>query len=106
MSTTGSTTRPRYPSDLTDRQWDDIATFLTEPPHSGRRRETDLRTVVNAINYRWNTGCAWRMLPHDFPPWTTVYAYYRRWRYDGSLTAIREVLISRPPGGGALSRCA
>lgn len=61
----------------------------------GRPRIVSMREVVNAMNYRWRTGCTWRMLPHDFPAWATVYAYFRQWRRDGRLPEIRALLLER-----------
>lgn len=85
--------RHRYPSDISDRQWDVVSPFCTQPTATpGRPRSTSLREVVDAINYRWNTGCSWRMLPHDFPPWQTVYWYFRVWQRAGTLRPVRETL--------------
>ncbi len=94
--TTLSSSRTQYPSDLTDWQWRSIASLLPEEKFRGRRRETNLRDVLNAINYRDQTGCPWRMLPHDFPAWGTVYSYYRRWNRDGLLAKLRKLLKQRP----------
>ena len=81
-----------YPSDLTDEQWS-ILGPLTPPACScGRPRKTDLRQVVNAIFYRNRNGCTWRALPHDFPPWRTVYNYFQKWRDDGTWTALNDAL--------------
>src|ERR1700681_3433309 len=71
--------RKPYPTDLTDEQWKLIAEFLPPPLPGGRPRKTDLREVVNAILYLVRSGCQWRMIPHEFPPWKTVYNYYRAW---------------------------
>ena len=90
-----SSTRPPYPSDITDGQWKQIEPIIPPESERGRHRRTEMREVVNAINYRWTTGCVWRMLPHDFPPWATVYTYARRWRSDGTLGQIREILLRR-----------
>lgn len=90
-----SVSRRGYPSDVSDRQWTEIAGLLAELSSGAPHRTIDLREVVNALSYRWQTGCVWRMLPHDFPPWTTVYWYVRRWRRDGTLRGIREVLLRR-----------
>jgi putative transposase len=68
----------RYPTDLTDEEWARVEPFLPEPSTTGRRREVDLREVMNAIRYVARTGCGWRMLPKDFPPWQTVYWWFRR----------------------------
>jgi len=67
-----------YPTDLTDEEWVRIEPFLPKPAKTGRRRGVDLREVLNAIRYLARTGCGWRMLPKDFPPWQTVYWWFRR----------------------------
>ncbi|MCA9115707.1 MAG: transposase [Planctomycetaceae bacterium] len=89
------TRRLAYPSDLTDTQWKRLEPLLPAEKPRGRQRFTSLREVVNGINYRWSTGCVWRMLPHDFPPWTTVYTYYRQWLNDGTLLQIHDSLLGR-----------
>lgn len=86
-------TRRAYPSDVTDAQWRRISPLFPQEKPRGRHREIDLREVVNAIHYRWTTGCVWRMLPHDFPPWGTVYSYFRDWQRDGTLTQLRDQLL-------------
>jgi putative transposase len=68
----------RYPSDLTDEEWVRIEPLLPQPERRGRKRETDLREVVDAIRYLVRSGCGWRMLPIHFPPWQTVYWWFRR----------------------------
>ena len=68
----------RYPSDLTDEEWSEIEPILPGPSRRGRKRSTDLREVVNAIRYMVRSGCEWRMLPIHFPPWQTVYWWFRR----------------------------
>ncbi len=68
----------RYPTDLTEEEWSRVEPLLPKPAKTGRRREIDLREVVNAIRYLVRTGCGWRMLPKDFPPWQTVYWWFRR----------------------------
>ena len=68
----------RYPSDLTDEEWAKIEMVMPKPARSGRQRKVDLREVLNAIRYLARTGCGWRMLPKDFPPWQTVYWWFRR----------------------------
>jgi putative transposase len=68
----------RYPSDLTDEEWAAIAPLLPAPARTGRKRTTDLREVLNAIRYMVRSGCEWRMLPVHFPPWQTVYWWFRR----------------------------
>jgi putative transposase len=68
----------RYPSDLTDEEWSSIEPLLPPPAKRGRKRTTDLREVVNALRYMVRSGCEWRMLPMHFPPWQTVYWWFRR----------------------------
>jgi putative transposase len=79
--------RKRYPTDLTDAQWERVEPYLPKP-RSGTRRggrpATDARAVVDAICYHLRAGGARRMLPRDFPPWQTVYGYFRAWRDDGT----------------------
>jgi putative transposase len=78
-----NTPRPTYSTDLTDVQWLILAPFVLLPSLRGRPREVDLREVLNAIFYLLHTGCQWRLLPHDFPQWQTVYYYYRLWQKTG-----------------------
>jgi transposase len=68
----------RYPTDLTDEEWERIAPLLPKPAKRGRRPSVDLREVLNAIRYMTRSGGGWRMLPKDFPPWQTVYWWFRR----------------------------
>lgn len=86
--------RRRYPSDLTDQQWERVSPLLPSAAPNGKRK-VDLREVLNGINFRWTTGCVWRMLPHDLPPWETVYWYFHRWQLRGLLPRLREALVSR-----------
>ncbi|MBL4885484.1 MAG: transposase [Planctomycetaceae bacterium] len=85
--------RRLYPSDLSDARWNFVEPLIQKESVRGRKRSTCMREVINAINYRWSTGCAWRMLPHDYPPWETVYTYFDQWKRTGKLWQIREVLI-------------
>ena len=84
--------RARYPTDLTDRQWRRMAPHLPPPKPGGRPRSADVGEVVNAILYVLRNGIVWRALPHDFPPWQTVYHYFRQWRLDGTWEAIHAAL--------------
>ncbi len=68
----------RYPTDLTDAEWEIVRPFLPTPPKRGRKPMTDLREVLNALRYLARSGGGWRMLPKDFPPWQTVYWWFRR----------------------------
>src|SRR3954453_9956667 len=70
--------RKPYSTDLTHAQWARIATLISPAKPGGRRRSVNVREIVNAIVYFVRTGCQWRNLPHDFPPWGTVHYYYRR----------------------------
>ena len=85
----------RYASDTTDQEWAVIAPFMPPPPHRGRPRTTDLREVVNAIFYLAQSGCQWRLLPKEFPPYTTVQGYFYRWRDDGTWHSINHELVMR-----------
>src|SRR5258705_11147455 len=71
---------PTYPSDLTDAQWERLAPLIPPAKTGGRPRSVDIRAVVDAIFYRIKTGCQWRQMPRDFPPWGTVAGYSRIWR--------------------------
>ncbi len=85
-------TRKAYPTDLTDEQWDVLQALLPAAKPGGRPRSVDLREVVNALLYLLRTGCAWRQLPHDLVPWGTAWAYFRRWRDDGTLERIHDTM--------------
>ena len=91
-----ATPRQAYPTDLNDTEWNVIAPYLPEPKSSGRPREHPWREILNAIFHIVRGGCAWRLLPHDFPPWKTVYHYFRLLRLDGTWermnAALRETL--------------
>jgi transposase len=82
----------RYPTDQTDAQWEIIKPFVQKKVGPGRPTTVDLRRVVDAIFYILRSGCQYRMLPHDFPPWETVYYYLAKWRDDGTLTRIHDAL--------------
>ena len=86
--------RKRYPSDLTDLQWDNIAHLFESTPRApgGRPRKYDLRDIVDAMFYIARTGCAWRLLPHDFPPWGLVSNYFYTWRDAGLIDRIHAIL--------------
>ena len=85
-------TRKPYPTDLTDLQWDNIEHLVPAPKPGGRPRKYGNRDLVAAIFYLSRTGCAWRLLPHDFPPWESVYAYFRRWQADGTWHRVHDAL--------------
>src|SRR5918997_1358484 len=81
-----------YPSDVTDEQWPLIEPHLPAARPGGRPRTTDMRDVVDAVLYLLRTGCQWRYLPIDFPPKSTVWRYFDRWRSDGTLDTIHDRL--------------
>jgi transposase len=83
----------RYASDTTDAEWAMIAPFMPAAAARGRPRTTVLRAVVNALFYIAQTGCQWRMLPKDFPPFTTVQRYFYAWRDDGRWERINHALM-------------
>ena len=85
-------TRARYPTDLTDRQWARLAPLLPASKPGGRPRTTDPREVVDAILYVLRNGIVWRAVPHDFPPWETVYYYFNTWRRAGVWEAVHDLL--------------
>jgi len=84
--------RKPYPTDLTNEQWQLLATMLPPPPHRGRKRTVELRAVINAILYLLRAGWAWRMLPHDFPCWQTVSYYFQQWRDTELFVQINQTL--------------
>lgn len=93
-------TRPKYQrdglrcaSDTVDVEWAVIQPHLPLSARRGRRRETNLRDVVDAIFYIGQSGCQWRLLPKDFPPYTTVQRYFYAWRDNGVWQAINYVLL-------------
>lgn len=84
--------RRGYESDMSDAQWVIIERLLPKPVKMGRPKVFDPREVIDAIFYISKTGCQWRMLPHDLPPWRTVYHYFRAWSRDGTWKAINDSL--------------
>ena len=84
--------RRRYPSDLTDTQWARLEPLLPTVRPGGRPRAHPLREVIDALRYVLRGGIAWRALPHDYPPWQTVYHYFRSWRRDGTWERLNDEL--------------
>lgn len=84
----------RYASDVTDHEWELIASILPPPKTTGRPRSTAMRDVVDAILYIASTGCAWRMLPNDFPPVSTVRYYFYGWRDGGIFELFSHLLVT------------
>ena len=88
--------RMRYLTDLSDAEWACIEPYLPTPEASGRPRVHTLRELLNAIFYIVvRSGCAWRLLPHEFPPWKTVHHYFRTWRIDGTWEKLHAKLRQR-----------
>jgi transposase len=88
-------TRKAYPTDLTDEQWEIVQPLLPRPRSGtarGGRPPTEPREVLDAIFYHLRSGGAWRMLPHDFPPWSTVHTRFRLWRVDGTWQKVHDAL--------------
>jgi putative transposase len=88
-------TRKSYPSDLTDEQWLLIRPLLPKPQRRGRKQAVPRRAILDAVFYVVRTGCQWRQLPHDFPPWGTVASQFHRWRAAGVWEKIHHALHAR-----------
>ncbi len=84
--------RKRYPTDLSDAEWKCIEPHLPTPRAAGRPRRHSLREILNAIFYIVKSGCAWRLLPHEFPPWKTIHHYFRTWRINGTWEKLHAAL--------------
>jgi transposase len=84
--------RKRYPTDLTDLQWCNIEHLVPAAKAGGRPAKYARRDLMDAVFYLVRTGGSWRMLPHDFPPWETAYAYFRRWQADGTWQRVHDAL--------------
>ncbi len=87
--------RKPYPTDLSDEEWKYIEPHMPPPKGHGRPRIHSLREILNATFYVLRSGCQWRMLPHDFPRWPTVYHYFRKWRIDGTWERINRAIRER-----------
>src|SRR5271169_2806360 len=83
----------RYPSDLTDEEWSSVEPYLPKAGRAGSPRRTDLREVLNAIRYLVRSGCERRMLPVHFPPWQTVYWWFRRLTRRLLFRTIHDVVL-------------
>src|SRR5215204_5681491 len=84
--------RKPYTTDLSDAQWNRLRSYLHIPNAQGRPRTHSLRDVLDAIFYILKSGCQWRLLPHDFPPWSSVYYHFRRFRLSGAWCLIYKAL--------------
>ena len=86
-------TRAVYSTDLTDAQWALLGRLIPAPKPGGRPAKYPRREIVNALLYLVRTGCAWRLLPYDFPPWRIVYWYFMQWKRDGTLDKLNYQLV-------------
>ena len=84
-----------YPTDLTEDQWAILAPLIPPPRKNARPRQADMREVLNAMLYLLRTGCPWRHLPHDLPPYRTVFYYFTKWRKCGVWRKIHDKLHER-----------
>src|ERR1700751_4790043 len=91
-----------YPTDLTTTDWAQLMSFFPPASRRGRPRKWELWQILNAILYVTRTGCQWRMLPCNFPPWATVYGYFWRWTHNGLWVRLNTVLVqtARRQDGG------
>jgi putative transposase len=89
--------KPRryYSTDLSDEEWEILQPLVPEAAPGGRPRAHQTRELLDAIFYVVRGGCAWRLLPHDFPPWQTAYHYFRAWRIDGTWERIHTTVRER-----------
>ena len=82
----------RYPTDLSDEEWGLLETYLPASKWRGRPRVHSPREILNAVFYLLKSGCQWRMLPREFPPWKTVFHYFRAWRLDGTWERLNRTM--------------
>ena len=84
--------RRSYASDLSDEEWALVEPYMPKPMTGGRPPKWSRRAILNAMLYVLKTGCPWHLLPHDFPPYSTVFWYFRRWRKEGIWEDLNSVL--------------
>jgi putative transposase len=106
-------TRKAYKTDITEAQWQILQPLIPAAKPGGHPRTANMREVVNGIFYVLRTGCGWEMLPHDLPPYSTVYYYFRRWQKTGVWQQMNKALRQRlrqqegrNPQPSAAKRCA
>lgn len=87
--------RSNYISDLSDAEWALLEPLFPAAKRRGRKRKHTWRELINTMLYMLRSGGVWRLLPHDFPPWKTVYHDWRLWRLDGTWEVINEYLRER-----------
>jgi putative transposase len=85
-------TRLPYDSDVNDQEWACLEPHVAQQQGPGRKRTVNMREIINGLCYLTKTGCQWRMLPHDLPPWYHVAYYYYKWVQDGTLEYINDCL--------------
>lgn len=85
----------RYPSDVTEEEWEQIALLIPPVRRGGRKRSVDIREVFNGLLYVLSTGCQWWAIPRDIPPKSTIFDYFERWQADGTLGRIHSTLYVR-----------
>ena len=84
--------RKPYPTDLSDQEWELIQAYVPQAKSGGRPEKYPKREILNGIFYIVRGGCAWRLMPHDLPPWQIVYQYFWRWRRDGTWQLMHDLL--------------
>jgi|SRR5215831_19293546 len=82
----------RYPSDVTEEEWAEVASLIPPARRGGRKRSVNIREVFNGLLYVLTTGCQWRAIPTDLPPRSTIFDYFERWQADGTLRRIHAAL--------------
>ncbi len=87
--------RRPYPTDISDKQWCVLAPLIPPSKAGGRPRTVNIREIINAIFYILSSGGAWRLMPHDLPPWPTVYYYFRCWRIAGLWQQLNQALRAK-----------
>ena len=85
----------RYPSDVTEEEWAQVASLIPPARRGGRKRTVNIREVFNGLLYVLSTGCQWRAIPKDLPPRSTIFYYLGRWEADGTLRRIHAALYVR-----------
>src|SRR3954451_20622206 len=89
-------TEKRYQTDLSDCEWAQLRRVIPAPEPGGRPATYDRREITNALLYITRAGCPWRMMPKDLPPWRIVYWYFMRWKKDGTLDRLNDLLRGDP----------
>ena len=85
----------RYPSDVTEEEWAEVASLIAPARRGGRKRTVNIREVFNGLLYVLSSGCQWRAIPKDLPPRSTIFDYFARWQADGTLGRMHAALYVR-----------